>query len=121
MSESIRIYLDEDVNVLVGEMLRARGRDVLTTRDAANLGIDDEAQLSYAAATNRVFITHNRVDFERLAVRFFERALTGESVGGSHSGIVIAYRRPSRELTLKILQTLKGLNAADMSNQLRYI
>lgn len=30
----IRLYLDEDVNVLIADLLKARGFDALTTRDA---------------------------------------------------------------------------------------
>ena len=33
----IRLYLDEDVNVLVGDLLNARGFDALTVRDAGQL------------------------------------------------------------------------------------
>jgi uncharacterized protein with PIN domain len=62
----IRLYLDEDVDVLVAEMVRAHGFDALTTREAGRLGESDEAQLTFATAEGRVFLTHNRVHFERL-------------------------------------------------------
>jgi len=71
-STFIRLYLDEDVSVLVGEMIRARGFDVLTTRDAGNLGASDRKQLEFSARDSRVLLTHNRVDFERLATQYFE-------------------------------------------------
>ncbi len=32
----IRLYLDEDVNVLIADLLKAKGFDVLTVRDAGN-------------------------------------------------------------------------------------
>jgi hypothetical protein len=38
----IALYLDEDVDVLVAELIRAYGFDVLTTRDAGLLGEDDD-------------------------------------------------------------------------------
>ena len=121
MADPIRIYLDEDVSVLVGEMLRARGIDVLTTRDTGNLGASDEAQLTHAMTLGRVFLTHNRVDFERLAVRLFDEQTAQPSMRIPHRGIIIAVRRPPRELTLKILLALRGLNASDMPNQIRYV
>lgn len=33
----IRLYLDEDVNVLVADLLKARGFDAITARDANQL------------------------------------------------------------------------------------
>lgn len=37
----IALYLDEDVNVLVAALLRARGYDVLTTREEGRLAASD--------------------------------------------------------------------------------
>ena len=47
----IQLYLDEDVSVLVAQLLRPHGFEVLTTLDAHNLGSSDAAQLRYAAST----------------------------------------------------------------------
>jgi hypothetical protein len=33
----IELYLDEDVDVLVADLIRARGFTIVTTRDAGNL------------------------------------------------------------------------------------
>jgi predicted nuclease of predicted toxin-antitoxin system len=41
----IRLYLDEDVNVLVADLLRARGFDAITVRDAGQLRATDAEQL----------------------------------------------------------------------------
>ncbi len=46
----IDIDLDEDVDVLVADLLRARGFIAVTTRDAGNLGTSDSNQLSYAVS-----------------------------------------------------------------------
>lgn len=54
----IRLYLDEDVDVHVAEMVRAHGFDALTTREARRLGDSDAAQLTFATAEGRVFPTH---------------------------------------------------------------
>jgi hypothetical protein len=62
----IDLYTDEDVDVLVADLLRGRGFDVFTTREAQQLGRNDAAQLAYATAGQRAFVTHNRVDFEAL-------------------------------------------------------
>ena len=42
----IELYLDEDVDVLVAELVRARGFSVTTTRDAGQLGNTDAEQLA---------------------------------------------------------------------------
>jgi hypothetical protein len=67
----VELYLDEDVDVLVAEMLRAYGFVATTTREAGHLGASAAAQLAHAASVGKVFVTHNRVDVERLAVEYF--------------------------------------------------
>lgn len=39
----IELYLDEDVDVLLAELLRARGFKVTTTQESRQLGATDEA------------------------------------------------------------------------------
>jgi hypothetical protein len=41
----IYLYLDEDVNVLVSDLLKARGFDVITARDAGKLQATDQSNL----------------------------------------------------------------------------
>ncbi|MEW6544113.1 MAG: DUF5615 family PIN-like protein [Nitrospirota bacterium] len=111
----IRLYLDEDVSVIVGEYLRARGFDVLTTRDASRLGQSDASQLAFATNERRAILTHNRCDFESL----HRTALTEQR---SHAGIIIANRRASSsELAKRVLKLLNLLTAEEMANQLLYI
>ena len=62
----IALYTDEDVDILVADLLRARGFDVLTTRDALRLHATDEEQLAFSATEGRALLTHNRADFEAL-------------------------------------------------------
>ena len=68
-----RVYLDEDVSVVVANMLEARGFSVLTTRDAVRLGATDIEQLEYAARHGKTLVTHNRVDFEELHRRYLAK------------------------------------------------
>lgn len=35
------LYLDEDVDILIADLVRARGFSVMTTRDAGKLGAAD--------------------------------------------------------------------------------
>jgi hypothetical protein len=110
----IELYLDEDVDVLVADLLRARGFAVITTREVGQLGNDDAAQLAYAVTEQKTFFTHNRADFEALAQSYF-------MAGQRHHGIVIAVRHDPYELVRRTLVILNQVTADEMENQLRYI
>lgn len=110
----MEIYTDEDVNVLVAGLLRARGFVVQTTREAGNLGKDDVPQLEYAVRQEYTMLTHNRVDFELLASDYFQR-------GKEHHGIIIAFRHPPHEIFRRLLVILNQTTADEMMNQLIYI
>ncbi|MBD2499322.1 DUF5615 family PIN-like protein [Anabaena azotica] len=61
-----QIYIDEDVDVIVANLLSARGLDATTAREQQMLGQPDNAQLTFAASIGRCILTHNRLDFEKL-------------------------------------------------------
>jgi predicted nuclease of predicted toxin-antitoxin system len=110
----IRLYLDEDVSVLVATLLRSRGHEVLTTRDAGRLGAPDPDQLAFAAAQGMAIVTHNRADYDALANKY-------AAAGCGHAGIVIAVRRSPQELARRLLQILDAVTADEMRDQTRYI
>jgi hypothetical protein len=99
---SLRLYLDEDVDVLLGDLLTAHGFDCLTTAAAGHLGWTDEAQLEWSAQEGRVLITHNRVDFEELAVNWW-------GTQKDHAGIVLAIRRSDTYDLLRHVLPVLGL------------
>jgi hypothetical protein len=110
----IELYLDEDVDVLVGDLIRARGFGALTTREAGQLGRDDASQLAYAISQQKTFLTHNRADFEALAQTYF-------ATGQTHAGIIIAVRHDPYELVRRLLVILNQVTADEMHDHLRYI
>ncbi len=110
----IKLYLDEDVDVVIAAMLRARGFGVTTTQAEGNLGAADATQLAHAADKQMAVLTHNRQDFERL----FEDCA---SSGRSHSGIIVAFRRPAREIVRRLIVILNSVTADEMDNQIRYV
>jgi Domain of unknown function (DUF5615) len=111
----IRLYFDEDVSVFVAQLLRPHGFEILTTREAQNLGRSDAAQLQFAAVHQHTVLTHNRCDYERL----HEAALIEQRF---HFGILIASRRASDfELARRIMTVLNMFTADEMTNQLLYI
>ena len=110
----ISLYLDEDVDVLISDLVRIRGFEATTTQAARQLSSNDAQQLAFAAANRRTLLTHNRVDFEILAQRYFEEKKT-------HSGIIIAVRRKPQEVARRILVLLNSFTADEIENQIKYI
>lgn len=110
----IELYFDEDVDVLIPDLVRARGFKATTTQEARNTGATDEEQLIYAATLHSTLFTHNRNDFERLAEGYFAR-------GEEHFGIIIGVRRSPYEIARRLLVLLNNLAADEMQNQLRFI
>lgn len=111
----VNLYFDEDVSVILAEILSSHGFDVLTTRDARNLGNSDEAQLQFSTAQNRAILTHNRRDFERLHTQ----ALQDQR---HHSGIFIVNRHPSDwELSKRMFKVLNTFTSDEVTNQLFYV
>jgi predicted nuclease of predicted toxin-antitoxin system len=110
----IRLYLDEDVNVLVADLLNARGFDALSVRDAGQLQASDAEQLAYAVKYQRALVTHNRGDFEELIQTYFD-------TGRKHYGVILAIRRSPQEIAQRLLVILNQVAADEMENQVRYI
>ena len=108
------IYLDEDVSVVVAAILRARGCDAMSARDTGQLGRSDSEQLAFGAAAGRVVLTHNRIHFERLHRDWLQE-------GRSHAGILVARRRPPRDVAARVGRLLARLGAADLKDQLFYV
>ena len=110
----IELYLDEDVSVIVGDILRARGFVAITTQGAGKLASGDQEQLDYAISQRTTLLTHNRADFEALAQRYFES-------GQTHHGTIITVRRPANDIAKQLLPILNSITADEIENQLLYI
>ena len=110
----IELYLDEDVNVLIADLLRGRGFAATTTLAEKQLQNSDEEQLAYAVRHQKTFLTHNRSDFEALAEGYAK-------AGKAHYGIILAARHPPYELVRRLMRILNTITADEMKNQVRYI
>ena len=108
------LYLDEDVSVLVGTLLQARGFNIATVRDMGLLGRDDSDQLAQAVLSERCMVTHNRVHFEQLHRQYITN-------GRPHFGIIIAGRRSPYEVARRLAVLLNTLTADEFENQLFYV
>ncbi len=108
------MYLDEDVDVLVGQLLASRGFDCLTAVSAGHLGWVDERHLEFASAESRILITHNRIDFERLARAWYTQQK-------EHAGIILAVRRANTyALARHLLPALSRYDQAGWRNILLF-
>lgn len=110
----IELYLDEDVDILVADLVRARGFEAATARDAGQLRSSDAEQLAYAARHRKTLVTHNRGDFEALARQY-------SAAGRTHYGIILAVRRPAYEIVGRLILILNHVTADEMQGQVRYI
>jgi predicted nuclease of predicted toxin-antitoxin system len=108
------LYLDENVDVLVAAMLRARGFDVVTTHDRRMASRSDLDQLALAAAEGRAMVTHNRDDFVELHKHYLAN-------GTSHMGIIVTGPRRPREIAERIAHLLDTLTADEIAGQLFYV
>ncbi len=108
-----RLYLDEDVDVLLARLLTARGFDVTTTHEAGLRGASDASQLAHASDVGRVLVTHNRVDFERISTAYAAQ-------GWPHAGMIVLHRRDPYELARRLLLLLDAYTASDFAGTLRY-
>ena len=63
-----RFYSNENFPQIMVRLLREKGYDVLTSKEAgqANQGISDQSVLVFGIETNRIIITLNRDDFIQL-------------------------------------------------------
>ncbi len=108
------LYLDEDVNTLIAELIRPQNFRVLTVTEADRKGKSDADQLKFAAENGYAILTHNRRDFEKLAQDHFTNNQT-------HGGIIIAVRRSPHEIAGKLLNILNDFTADETMNQIIYI
>ena len=90
-----RVYVDEDVDILVATLLLARGLEATTAREQGMLGKSDPEQLDLAASVGHCILTHNRLDFEQLHSNYLKNHK-------SHAGILIAKRRNPYEIAERV-------------------
>lgn len=113
----IRLYFDEDAMArAVVQGLRARGIDVLTTRDAGMSEEDDDPQLEYAAAQGRVLYTFNVGHFCRLHSEYLTQ-------GKNHAGIIVTYRQRYSigEQIRRLLKVINSKPAEEMQNDIHFL
>ena len=107
------LYTDEDMSALVATLLRSRGLDITTVPEQATIGKTDNEQLIFATSLSRCILTHNRVDFERLHLRYI-----GENK--EHFGIIIVPQKNGYEVAQRIGILVNALTVDEIRNHLLY-
>jgi predicted nuclease of predicted toxin-antitoxin system len=111
---ALKLYLDEDVDPLLAPVLRDRGIDCLSTREAGNLGIPDLDQLAFATSQRRALLTFNVKDFVRLARNY-------AAAGKPHTGIIVSNHIPFHKLLRRILLLFKEHGREDLTDKLLWL
>ncbi|MFZ3090258.1 MAG: DUF5615 family PIN-like protein [Nitrospirota bacterium] len=109
----IPLYIDEDVDILIKPLLNAKGFKVFTTHAEEMLGKSDTEQLEHAIKLKSVFLTHNRLHFEKLSAKLHKE-------GKEHYGIITANRRNIYELAKRVARFLELQTTESIKNQLWY-
>ena len=65
----LKYLIDEDLSPVIAQHLRQEGIDGVHVRDRARLGATDSEVFALAYNEDRVLITANVADFEKLAAR----------------------------------------------------
>ena len=105
-----QLYLDEDVDPLLAQVLRNRGIDCLSTQEANNCGKSDKDQLAFAVNHGRAFLTFNVRDFVQISQNY---AVEGKK----HSGIILSQHHPFRELLRRTLLLLQKHGKEELTNR----
>jgi len=109
-----KVFLDEDVDLIVADIIRSHGFYAIATQEVDRKRSPDDDQLIYAAENDYVILTHNRGDFERLALKYFDE-------NRSHAGIVISVQRPPKDVARSMVRVLSLYTAESIKNQIVYI
>ena len=78
----MRFHLDEDLSDEVARICRGLNVDVISSHESGHDGLDDLAQLEFAATEVRCLVSCNRTDFLNLTTMFYERE-------SPHAGVLI--------------------------------
>ena len=109
-----KLLLDEDVWLGLAGTLRDRGFDVVHVYEVQRGEMSDADQLAYAAQENRVLLTHNAKDFERLAAEYFFGARP-------HAGLIVSPQISKGALVRRATRLLSSLSAEDVAGTVRYL
>jgi predicted nuclease of predicted toxin-antitoxin system len=108
-----RVYLDEDVSILLASLLQSRRIFATTARDNQMLRKTDGQHLEKAIQLSCIMVTHNRGDFERLYTEYITQ-------NKPHQGIIVLSRK--RDIYTSAQRLVRFFSAhPNIANQLWYL
>ena len=110
----MRLYLDENMPVVLGRMLAEEGVECTTTREAGNLSLSDEDHLAFAAASQRILVTFDCKDFLALATQW-------QQTGRSHAGIILTKVHSLQELHRRFRHLFLTHRHQDFTNRILWL
>jgi hypothetical protein len=110
----VRLFLDEDVHLVLASALRKRGFDARHTGEEGRFGNSDKEQLEFAAGEERCLMTFNVGHFVQLHNSWLQSGL-------EHAGIIVSRQLPVGESLRRLLALLQRETAASMKGQLRFL
>jgi hypothetical protein len=92
----VRFYLDEDLAPAIAAGMRKKGVGTVSAHEVRNIGLDDAAQLAFAAGHRRCLVSKNARDFRRLGYVAVDRrqphagiVLCPPRTGGDNVGVIV--------------------------------
>ena len=107
-------YLDENIQIALADALTTRGIDALTTQQGGNIGVEDIAQLTYAAEKGRTILSYNKRDFAVIHYEWMK-------IGRFHAGIILSDQLPIGIVLRRIMRLYYAVNREEMTNRLEYL
>ena len=105
-----RFQIDHYVSRQIADLLRARGRDVVTARELSHEDAADDVHMLAAIQASRAFVTRNRADF--VLLHFAWRRWTAAwRVTQPHSGILVVPQPPHLS-PARVAEELHAIQAA---------
>ena len=114
---TIRLYVDEDaMDKDLIQALRSRGVEVVTALEVGMIEREDEENLDYATAQERVLYSFNVGDFYRMHIAYL-------AAGKSHAGIILArqQRYAVGEQMRRLLKLIATKTAEEMKNRVEFL
>jgi len=106
----VALYTDEDVTTDLVPALRARGYRAQSALETSNLGISDEAQLTYATENGMAILTYNAQDFIPLVQAWY-------SAGREHAGLILSEQFSQRQFG-ELLRRMRVVPLEDLKQAL---
>ncbi len=110
----IRLLLDEDVHLSLGQALSKRGYDAVHVQEIQRKGYSDREQLEFAITQSRCLVTFNVKDFVLLHNEFI---ISGQG----HWGIFVSAQIPIGEALRRILIVLNTTSVEQIRNQIKFL